>query len=230
MNKNYIPRWLLLILIISVIGSLLTYFLISNSPKIEDLFINLAASLFEILITLFIIDRIIKYYEKKEWDAFEKIISNQIIDIIFTLCNYSNISSKVWEQYLQIFKEELDTKNKIAKYIEFFRSSEIEIDYLKQIVVNEHLIEFFTNGYKGIHQSLDDIFRLYSFKLSAEQSIQIINLKTKVTILLSIMNRFYTTNFAIKELNIPLEDHLLNDFKENVKETIFVASELLETV
>lgn len=230
MNKNYISRSLLLILIISVIGSLLTYFLISGSPKIEDLFINLSASFLEILITLFIIERIIKYYENKEWHEFEKIISNQIMDIIFTLCNYSNISSNLWGQYLQIFKEELDTKNKIVKYIEFFRSSEIELDYLKQLVVSEHLIDFFTNGYKGIYKNLDDIFRLYSHKLSAEQSIKIVSLKTKLTVLLSILNRFYTTNYAIKEMNIPLDDQILNDFKENVQETLFAASELLETV
>ncbi|OGU76117.1 MAG: hypothetical protein A2V93_08860 [Ignavibacteria bacterium RBG_16_34_14] len=210
--------------------SLVLYFRISKSPRIEDLFISFAATVLGIIVTLLLVERSIKRQENEEWEEFEKIISNQIIDILFTLCNYSNISSILWEQYLEIFKKDVDTKDKIIKYINYFHSSEINLDYIKKIVSDEHLIEFFSRGYKSIFQNLDDTFRLYGNKLSSDQSTNIINLKMKVSILINNMNRFYTANFAIKEFNVPLETALLNDFKENVNKAILAANKLLQTI
>ena len=230
MKRNFVSYRVILYLIGVFLISLVLYFRISKSPRIEDLFISFAATVLGIIVTLLLVERSIKRQENEEWEEFEKIISNQIIDILFTLCNYSNISSILWEQYLEIFKKDVDTKDKIIKYINYFHSSEINLDYIKKIVSDEHLIEFFSRGYKSIFQNLDDTFRLYGNKLSSDQSTNIINLKMKVSILINNMNRFYTANFAIKEFNVPLETALLNDFKENVNKAILAANKLLQTI
>ena len=218
------------ILFIIFLVCLIIYYKISKSPRIEDLFIGLAATILGILITVSLVNSIIKHNEDKEWEEFKGIISNQIIDIIFTLCNCSNISSTLWKQYMEIFKEDVDTKSKIIKYINFFNSSEINLDYIREIVNDDHLIEFFSNGYNGILRRLEDVYRSYSNRLSADQSIQIINLKMKVSTLINNMNMFHMFNFEIKEFNVQLETDHLNDFKENVNKTILTAKKLLETV
>ncbi len=97
-KRNFIPKWLLPILFLIFLISLIAYYLISKSPRIEDLFINLAATILGILLTLFVIDNAKRYYENKEWAEFEKIITNQIIDILFTLCNYLRLNPSLMEQ------------------------------------------------------------------------------------------------------------------------------------
>ena len=54
-KRNFIPKWLLPILFSIFLISLISYYLISKSPRIEDLFINLAATILGILLTLFVI-------------------------------------------------------------------------------------------------------------------------------------------------------------------------------
>lgn len=229
-RKSYIPQYLIPVLIIFFLASLITYYKISQSPRIEDLFIGFAATILGILITVLFVDRIIIHNEKKEWQEFEGIISNQIIDLIFTLCNFLSISSTLWKQHLEIFKEDVDTRNKIIKYIDFFNSSEINLDYIKHIVNDNHLIAFFSDGYSGVLRSLTNIYSSYSHKLSADQSTQIINLKSNLSILINNMNTFRMLNVAIKEFNASLETGYLNDFKENVCKTVFVANKLLDAI
>jgi len=230
MKSDFISYRVILYLTIIVIISLIFYFKISDQPRIEDLFINLAATVLGIIITLLLVDRSIKKDKAKEWQEFKGIISKQILDIIFSLCNYSNISTILWQQYLEIFKEDVDTKNKIVKYIDFYNESKIDLDYITQIIKDEHLIGFFLSGYTGILHRLDDVYKSYSNNLTADQSTQIIQLKSNLTTLISNMNRFHTTNFAIKEFNVPLETSYLNDFKVSVSETITTMNKLINTV
>ena len=168
--KNYIPKWLLLILVMFFLASLVVYFKISSSPRIEDLFINLSATILGILITLFFVDRIINYSERREWKEFELIITSQIIDILFSLCDVMNLHSSIWKQWLEIFKNDREKKQKVREYIKVFQSTDIDFGYIKEIVKDSHLIDFFNDGYKTSYQKLDDVFRLFNNKLNAEQS------------------------------------------------------------
>ena len=226
-KKNHIPKWLLLILIIIVLGSLLTYFLISKSPRIEDLFINLSATVLGILITLFIVDRIIKYYE---WKEFEKIISNQIIDILFTLSNFMNLNSNLWQEWTKILNNDKSKKEKLKDYIKLFQSLELNKDYIFEIIKDDHLIEFFSSGYNGTYKRLDEFFSLFNNRLSAKQNTQIIRLKLSISNLTSNMNLFKSLNFMQKEFKIPIDEKHLNDFLNNARTTILIIEELLITL
>ena len=227
MNKQFVPKWLLLILLILVLGNLTIYYWISESPRIEDLLINLSATFLGILVTLFFIDRIIKYYERKEWEEFEGIISNQLIDILFTLCNILNISSDLWQEWIRIFNTK---KEKIKQYIKIFQTIKINKDYINTIIMDDHLIDFFSSGYNGTYKRLDDFFRLYNNKLSAEQNIQVINLKTNISNLINNMNFFQSLNFIIKEYKVPIQENNINDFMQNARETISTIKKLLDSI
>lgn len=229
-KKNFVPTWLLPFLIIVFFIILILYYLISKSPRIEDLFINLATTVLGIIITLYGIDRIIKHYERKSWLDFEKIISTQIIDILFTLCNFMNLNSSLWEQWLQVFNKNITKKDKVVQYINFFHATEIDSDYIKQIVKDDHLLDFFSGGYKDTFQKLDDLFRLYSNKLTADQSTHIINLTINVSSLINDMSTFRMFNFAIKEFNAHLEVGHLKYFYDNARETISTAKKLLDSI
>ncbi len=229
MNKsNFISLRIILYLIIIFLISLILYYKISTSPRFEDLLISLAATVLGIIITLLLVERSIKRNEKKEWEEFESLVKKQIIEILFTLCNYCNITSTLWENYLQIFKEEIDTKDKIIQYINFYNSSENNLDYIRKIVDDDHLIDFFSVGYKNVFNKIDDLFRLYNDKLSAKQSTLIINLKQNLFSLSNNMDTFSMFNIAIKELKAKIEIGHMNDFKENVSKTILTIKKLIE--
>jgi len=229
-QKDFIPKWLLLILFIIFLVSLIAYFLISKSPRIEDLFINLAATVLGILLTLFIIDNVKKYYENKEWSEFEEIITNQIIDILFPLCNYLHLNPSFMEQWMQIFKKEIDKKEKVNQLINLSQTSKMDSDYIEKIILDDHLINFFSNGYEGVFQRLDELFKLYHNRLPANISTQIINLKLSLSALLGNMNRFQMFNVAIIEFRASVEPGHINEFSENVSETIIAAKKLFDSV
>jgi hypothetical protein len=230
MTKDFISHRLILYLIIIFLISLILYYKISTSPRIEDLFISLAATVLGIIITLYLVDRSIRKAEEKEWAEFEEIISIQIIEILFSLCNVLNISSNLWKHFLEIFSKDIAQKEKVIEYINFYESQEINLDYIKEIVTDDHLIDFFSNGYKDVHQRVDNLYRLYNIKLTAEQSAQIVNLRIKILKLINNMNTFRMLNIAVKEFNANLEEGFMNDFRENISNTIFIVKNLVRTV
>jgi len=227
---DFIPKWLLPILLIIILISLIAYFLISKSPRIEDLFINLAATVSGILLTLFVIDKVKKYYEKKEWSEFEEIITNQIIDTLFTLCNYFRLNPSFIEQWMEIFRKDIDKKEKVNQLISLSQSSKIDSDYIGKIILDDHLINFFSNGYEGAFQRLDDLFKLYHNRLPASISTQIINLKLSLSELHGNMSRFQMINVAIKEFKASIEPGYINEFSENVSKTINNTKLLFDSV
>ncbi len=229
-SKFYIPKWLLPILFIIFLSSLIVYFIISKSPRIEDLFINLSATVFGIILTLYLVERSIKINEKKEWKEFEDIITNQIIDILFTVCNYMNIHSSLWIKWWEILKYDIDKKNKISQYINLFSSTEIDSSYIEAIINEDHLINFFSDGYTNAFNQIDELFRLYSDKLSAKQSTLILNLKHNLFSLSNNMSTFSMFNIAIKELKAKIEIGHMNDFKENVSKTILTMQKLIDVL
>jgi prepilin signal peptidase PulO-like enzyme (type II secretory pathway) len=227
---DFIPKWLLPIMVIIIIISLIAYFLISKSPRIEDLFINLAATVSGILLTLFVVDKVKKYYEKKEWSEFEEIITNQIIDTLFTLCNYFRLNPSFIEQWMEIFGKDIDKKEKVIQLIILSQSSKIDPDYIRKIILDDHLIKFFSNGYGGVFKRLDDIFRLYQNRLPANISTEIINLKLSLSALLSNMSTFQMFNIAINEFDAKIEPGHVNEFSKNVSKTINTSKMLLDSV
>ena len=227
---DFIPKWLLPILVIIIIISLIAYFLISKSPRIEDLFINLAATVSGILLTLFVVDKVKKYYEKKEWSEFEEIITNQIIDTLFTLCNYFRLNPSFIEHWMEIFGKDIDKKERVKQLITLSQSSKIDSDYIRKIILDDHLIKFFSNGYGGVFKRLDDIFRLYQNRLPANISTEIINLKLSLSALLSNMSTFQMFNIAINEFDAKIEPGHVNEFSKNVSKTINTSKMLLDSV
>ena len=227
---DFIPKWLLLILVIIIIISLIAYFLISKSPRIEDLFINLAATVSGILLTLFVVDKVKKYYERKEWSEFEEIITNQIIDTLLTLCNYFRLNPSFIEQWMEIFGKDIDKKERVKHLITLSQSSKIDSDYIRKIILDDHLIKFFSNGYGGVFKRLDDIFRLYQNRLPANISTEIINLKLSLSALLSNMSTFQMFNIAINEFDAKIEPGHVNEFSKNVSKTINTSKMLLDSV
>ena len=227
---DFIPKWLLPIMVIIIIISLIAYFLISKSPRIEDLFINLAATVSGILLTLFVVDKVKKYYEKKEWSEFEEIITNQIIDTLLTLCNYFRLNPSFIEQWMEIFGKDIDKKEKVKQLITLSQSSKIDSDYIRKIILDDHLIKFFSNGYGGVFKRLDDIFRLYQNRLPASISTEIINLKLSLSALLSNMSTFQMFNIAINEFDAKIEPGHVNEFSKNVSKTINTSKMLLDSV
>ena len=229
-SKETIPKKLLYILLLLFVVSLLLYFLISKSPRIEDLLINLSATILGILITLFIVDRIIKHREREQWQEFETIISGQISEILFTLCSYLNISSNLWPEWANILASDLPRKNKIDNFIKHFHSSKINKDYTFEIIKDDHLIDFFSNGYNGCHNRLDDFFRLYNNRLNAKQTVQIINLKTNLSHLISSLSLFKSLNVMLKEFKFDANESYINDFLENAKTTVSNMELLLKLI
>ena len=227
---DFIPKWLLPIMVIIIIISLIAYFLISKSPRIEDLFINLAATVSGILLTLFVVDKVKKYYEKKEWSEFEEIITNQIIDTLLTLCNYFRLNPSFIEQWMEIFGKDIDKKEKVIQLIILSQSTKIDSDYIRKIILDDHLIKFFSNGYGGVFKRLDDIFRLYQNRLPASISTEIINLKLSLSALLSNMSTFQMFNIAINEFDAKIEPGHVNEFSKNVSKTINTSKMLLDSV
>jgi len=227
---DFIPKWLLPIMVIIIIISLIAYFLISKSPRIEDLFINLAATVSGILLTLFVVDKVKKYYERKEWSEFEEIITNQIIDTLFTLCNYFRLNPSFIEHWMEIFGKDIDKKEKVKQLITLSQSSKIDSDYIRKIILDDHLIKFFSNGYGGVFKRLDDIFRLYQNRLPANISTEIINLKLSLSALLSNMSTFQMFNIAINEFDAKIEPGHVNEFSKNVSKTINTSKMLLDSV
>jgi hypothetical protein len=142
-KRNFIPKWLSPILFIIFLISLIAYYLISKSPRIEDLFINLAATVLGILLAILVIDNVKRHYENKEWSEFEEIIKNQIIDILFTLCNYLRLNPSLMEEWMQIFKTDIDKKEKVNQLLNFSQTSEVDSDYIEKIILDNHLINFF---------------------------------------------------------------------------------------
>ena len=227
---DFIPKWLLPIMVIIIIISLIAYFLISKSPRIEDLFINLAATVSGILLTLFVVDKVKKYYEKKEWSEFEEIITNQIIDTLLTLCNYFRLNPSFIEQWMEIFGKDIDKKEKVIQLIILSQSTKIDSDYIRKIILDDHLNKFFSNGYGGVFKRLDDIFRLYQNRLPANISTEIINLKLSLSALLSNMSTFQMFNIAINEFDAKIEPGHVNEFSKNVSKTINTSKMLLDSV
>ena len=227
-GKTYIPNWLLLILVIIALASLVIYFKISSYPRIEDLFINLSATVLGILITLFIVDRIIKYYERKEWKEFEQIINSQIVDSLFSLCNFMNLHSSIWKQWLEIFKNDSEKKQKVRDYLNVFQSTSIDFSYAKEIIKDDHLIDFFDSGYKSSYQKLDEVFRLFNNKLTAEQSTQILHLRMNLSSLISNLSTFRTLNFINQEYKLPPNNSHIQDFFDNARKTIHTMKALIE--
>lgn len=71
-KKDLIPWWLSKVLLILFLICMITYYILSHSPRIEDLFINLAATILGVIITIIFVEQIIKRYERKEWKEYEK--------------------------------------------------------------------------------------------------------------------------------------------------------------
>jgi hypothetical protein len=229
-KRNFIPKWLSPILFIIFLISLIAYYLISKSPRIEDLFINLAATVLGILLTLLVIDNVKRYYENKEWSEFEEIIKIQIIDILFTLCNYFRLNPSHMEEWMQIFRTDIDKKEKVIQLLNFSQASEVDSDYIEKIISDNHLINFFSNGYGGAFQRLDDLYKLYQNRLPANISTQIINLKLSLSALRGNMSTFQMFNVAIKEFKASIQPGHINEFSENVGKTINTANILIDLV
>jgi len=229
-KKDFIPKLLLPILLIIFLISLIVYFQISKSLRIQDLFINLAATVLGILITLFVIDNVKRYYENKEWSEFEEVITNQIIDILFTLCNYLQLNPSLMEQWMQIFKKDIDKKEKVNQLLSFSQTSKLDSDYIRKIILDDHLINFFSNGYGGVFQRLDDLFKLYQNRLPANISTLIINLNLSLSALRGNMSTFQMFNIAINEFKASIEPGHINEFSENVSKTIITAKILIDLV
>lgn len=230
MKKDFISPRLIYYLISIFLISLIFYFIISTQTRIEDLLINIAATVAGIIITLLLVERSIKKAEKKEWEELEQIISNQIIDILFTLCNFLNISSNLWHEWTQIFNKVITKKEKIKEYVKIFQSLEINKDYIYEIIKDDHLIGFFSSGYNATYKRLDDFFRLYSSRLNAVQTTQIIHLKMNISSLTSHISLFQSLNFILKEYKLPIEESHVNDFLKNAKETILTVNKLVGTI
>lgn len=229
-KKDFNPKLLLPILFIIFLISLIAYFLISKSPRIEDLFINLAATVLGILLTLFVIDNVKRYYENKEWSEFEEIITDQIIDILFTLCNYLRLNSSLMEQWMQIFKKDIDKKERVNQLLSFSETSKMDSVYIGKIILDDHLINFFSNGYGDVFQRLDDLYKLYQNRLPANISTQIINLKLNLSALRGNMSTFQMFNVAIIEFKASIEPGHINEFSENVSKTIKTSKILIDLV
>jgi len=131
---------------------------------------------------------------------------------------------------LDIFKKDKEKKEKVIEYVNFFNSLEVDLNYIEEIVKDEHSIDFFYKGYNSAFQKLDNLFRLYNNKLTADQSTQIVNLMMNVSKLMDTMNMFGMFNISIKESNVQIEVGHLQDFKGNVTKTINTIDKLMETI
>ena len=134
------------------------------------------------------------------------------------------------EQWMQIFNKDVDRKEKVNQLLSFSQTSEMDSDYIGKIILDDHLINFFSNGYGGVFQRLDDLFKLYQNRLPANISTQIINLKLSLSALSGNMSTFQMFNVAIKEFKASIEPSHINEFSENVSKTINTARILIDSV
>ncbi len=131
---------------------------------------------------------------------------------------------------MQIFNTDIDKKEKVNQLLVFSQHSKMDADYIGKIILDDHLINFFSNGYGGVFQRLDDLFKSYHYRLPANISTQIINLKLSLSELIGNMSRFQMLNIAIKDFNGRIEPGYLSEFSENVAKTINNSKMLFDSV
>jgi hypothetical protein len=104
------------------------------------------------------------------------------------------------------------------------------IDYINSIKKDDHLIEFFSNGYSGNLKRLNEFFRLYHLRLSHQESPLIIDLQSNLSTLVDDLNLMKMDKFLEREFN-PANDLISsNKFSNSLQQTADTITELTRTL
>jgi hypothetical protein len=231
MKNRLVPGWLIKILIIVVLLLLIGYFSLSDTSKWEDLLLNLAIAIIGIVITLSFVDVIINKYESKKWLNLKTRILDQLVEILkslynFIFINYANMNTWI-EVQNDIQKTNID---KIKELERSLCSMDPSIDYINSIKKDDHLIEFFSNGYSGNLKRLNEFFRLYHLRLSHQESPLIIDLQSNLSTLVDDLNLMKMDKFLEREFN-PANDLISsNKFSNSLQQTADTITELTRTL
>lgn len=227
MKNRLVPDLLIEILIIIALLLLIGYFSLSNSSKWEGLLLNLATAIIGIVITLKFVDVIINKYESKKWLKLNTKILDQLVEILISLYNFIFINYANINTWIEVQND--IQKTSIEKTKELERSLcniDPSIDYINAIKEDDHLIEFFSNGYSGNLKKLNDFFRVYHLRLSHQESPLIIDLQSNLSTLIDGLNLMKMDKFLEREFNPSNNLISSNRFSNSLQQTADTITEL----
>ncbi len=139
MKERIIPNWLNLILIIVFLLSLILYFELAESPNFGSLFVNIAGTIFGILITVGFIDIVADHNNKKNWSQVNVRLKDWLLDILMRYYNYSFLNCGEMGAFIKIFNDKNLNKTEKSKLL-----SEGISNFLPSLI-NENIFCVFTD-------------------------------------------------------------------------------------
>lgn len=177
--KKIIPLKIYFYLLAFIIPIILIHLFIwgINKQKIDDLSLNLLSEIVGILITLFVVDRLIKKYEKDKWLELDKRINIQIEAILFTIfCTIFYFNDKI-SLFYEV-RNSNDIENiKFNKYSEMLKSFEINAKFCEKITREEILAKFFIDIYNTQLNNLNAFLNDFNGRLDHRQLPLLLDLR-----------------------------------------------------
>lgn len=230
-SNKIIPTWLIQLLIILVLLLLIGYFILPQSSKWEALLLNLSVAIIGIIITFSFVDVIINRYESKKWLGLKSKILDKLVEILMSLYNLLYLSFKQMEVWIKIQNDPLNLSFEKIKELEInLRDVTPDIDYINTIKGDDHLIEFYSDGFSNNLKRLNDFFSLYHLRLSYQESPLIIDLQKNLSALkadleIMKMERFIKKEF--KPTNEIMPANNFSNFLQHATQTISKLSKLI---
>ncbi len=196
-----------------------------------SLFVNIAGTIFGILITVGFIDIVADHNNKKNWSQVNVRIKDWLLDILMRYYNYLFLNCGEMEAFIKIFNDKNLNKTEKSKLLsESITGINVKRDYMQKIILDSHLIDFYLSGYKAVLKSLDDFWKLYHLRLSHKESPIIMDLQIKLSrtirdfeMLTNIKN---SVEIAGGEFDFKMIDSSLENYSEDLAGVTVKVNEL----
>lgn len=181
-----------------------------------------------IVLTLYIVERTLKNYEKEKRKNLDIHIKKEILNTLRLIYNYLFIHSKQMQEFLIINNKDLDLSEKVKYFADALLALSADEKYLEHILQDNHLYEFYTKAYDGFSKKLDDIFQSYNYYLDPDLITSILNLKASLLKLNSTQER-YLPFYLFEELK-NTNMNIAKEIKIELSEVITLANQLAREV
>jgi hypothetical protein len=192
----------------------------------KDLLTNLIAEITGILITLIIVERIIKKREKSKWSELYKRLDEELNSILISIYHVLSFHVKRLEESAKIYSSNNGNKQKVDMYNELFNGYNIDNDYLDEVIKDDHLFEFFINSYQNIFIRLNNFYNEFNSRLNHMQVPFLIDLKSSISRVIFNINYFHDFSKIIKTMPVNLTSSYSSYIKEDVNKIIDITLEL----